>query len=147
MSNSESYNPLCIGVMLISWGLALGFLGWVVTTFSLGIIDLSAMIVIGVVAFIVGIVFLGICIFQPNAQAKKVRHPNHANRYIPAAVQREVWDRDGGVCINCDSEEDLEYDHVIPFSKGGSNTAANIQLLCRECNMRKSSTIGGEDLR
>ena len=42
---------------------------------------------------------------------------------------------------NIPAEDYLEYDHIIPVSKGGSNTAANIQLLCRRCNGKKSDKI------
>jgi len=55
-------------------------------------------------------------------------------------VKLFVWNRDGGKCVKCGSTEKLEFDHVIPFSKGGSNTARNIQLLCEKCNRSK----GGE---
>ncbi|MBF0103144.1 MAG: HNH endonuclease, partial [Desulfobacterales bacterium] len=41
----------------------------------------------------------------------------------------------------CGSRENLEYDHIIPVSKGGSNTARNIELLCEKCNREKSDKI------
>ncbi len=63
------------------------------------------------------------------------------NRYISAKTRREVWRRDMGRCVQCRSQERLEYDHIIPFSRGGSNTARNIQLLCENCNRKKSNTI------
>lgn len=60
---------------------------------------------------------------------------------IPREVQREVWRRDGGKCTACGSPERLEYDRIIPVSRGGSNTARNIQLLCEKCNRQKSNSI------
>jgi len=63
---------------------------------------------------------------------------------IPKQAQREVWRRDGGRCVECESQENLEFDHIIPVSKGGSNTARNIQLLCQECNRRKGASDPGE---
>jgi len=63
-------------------------------------------------------------------------------RYIPKNVQREVWQRDMGKCVECGSEERLEYGHIIPFSKGGSNTVRNIQLLCENCNRKNYNKIG-----
>jgi hypothetical protein len=60
---------------------------------------------------------------------------------IPTEVRIFVWQRDGGKCITCDSNENLEYDHIIPFSKGGSNTERNLQLLCSKCNLMKSDKI------
>ncbi|NQT97671.1 MAG: HNH endonuclease [Candidatus Marinimicrobia bacterium] len=60
---------------------------------------------------------------------------------IPALVKREVWQRDGGKCVECGSNEALEYDHIIPVSKGGANTVRNIQLLCESCNRKKTNKI------
>src|SRR3990170_1867641 len=45
---------------------------------------------------------------------------------IPDDVKMYVWNRDGGKCLKCGSQEKLEFDHIIPLSKGGSNTARNI---------------------
>lgn len=60
---------------------------------------------------------------------------------IPDDVKIYVWQRDGGKCVKCNSQENLEFDHIIPISKGGSNTARNIQLLCEKCNREKSGQI------
>jgi Holliday junction DNA helicase RuvB len=60
---------------------------------------------------------------------------------IPSEVKREVWRRDEGKCAKCGSRENLEYDHIIPVVKGGSNTVRNIELLCEACNRAKSDTI------
>jgi hypothetical protein len=61
---------------------------------------------------------------------------------IPQDIQDKVWNRDGGKCIKCGSNEKLEFDHIIPFSKGGANTYRNLQLLCEKCNRQKSNKIG-----
>ncbi len=63
---------------------------------------------------------------------------------ISDKVKIFVWNRDGGKCVNCGSNEKLEYDHIIPLSKGGSNTARNIQLLCENCNRSKGANIVNE---
>jgi len=60
---------------------------------------------------------------------------------IPDRVKTYVWNRDGGRCVNCSSNQKLEYDHIIPISKGGSNTERNIQLLCQDCNRSKGANI------
>jgi len=65
-----------------------------------------------------------------------------SSRKISQVVKDKVWNRDAGKCVECDSSEKLEFDHIIPFSKGGANTYRNIQLLCEECNRRKSNNIG-----
>ena len=64
-------------------------------------------------------------------------------RIIPTAVKLEVWKRDGGKCAMCGSTQDLHFDHIIPYSKGGSSTTAdNIQLLCSKHNLEKRDRIG-----
>jgi hypothetical protein len=61
---------------------------------------------------------------------------------IPQDVMDKVWNRDGGRCIKCGSKENLEFDHIIPVSKGGATTYRNLQLLCKNCNLEKSNIIG-----
>jgi uncharacterized membrane protein len=56
---------------------------------------------------------------------------------IPARVRSEVWRRDEGGCVDCGSKERLEYDHIIPLSRGGANTARNIELRCEVCHRAK----------
>lgn len=63
---------------------------------------------------------------------------------IPKDVQREVWRRDLGRCVDCGSRENLEFDHLIPVCKGGSATARNVQLLCELCNRRKRDANPGD---
>jgi 5-methylcytosine-specific restriction endonuclease McrA len=60
---------------------------------------------------------------------------------IPENVRIEVWRRDGGKCSRCGSRENLEYDHIVPISQGGSNTARNIELLCEKCNRSKGANV------
>jgi hypothetical protein len=63
-------------------------------------------------------------------------------RMIPTDVKREVWKRDQGRCVLCGSSEDLHFDHVIPYSRGGSSsTVENIQLLCARHNLEKRDRI------
>lgn len=62
-------------------------------------------------------------------------------RRISKEVRNAVWIRDGAACVECDSNIYLEFDHIIPVAKGGGNTVNNIQLLCRECNGKKSDRI------
>ena len=61
---------------------------------------------------------------------------------IPTSVKTEVWRRDQARCVGCGSQKFLEYDHIIPVSMGGSNTARNIQLLCEACNRKKGASLG-----
>lgn len=60
---------------------------------------------------------------------------------IPEKIRVEVWRRDGGKCARCGSREKLEYDHIVPISRGGSNTTRNIELLCEKCNRSKSNNV------
>jgi len=64
------------------------------------------------------------------------------NRDIPGDVMREVYERDNGKCKICGSEDNLHYDHMLPYSKGGSSkVSSNIQLLCARHNLQKGAKI------
>ena len=63
-------------------------------------------------------------------------------RIIPSSVKLEVWKRDGGRCVQCGATDNLHFDHIIPFSKGGTSLRANnIQLLCARHNLAKRDRI------
>lgn len=72
-------------------------------------------------------------------QAQQRARPKR--EHISQSVRQEVYERDGGVCVECGTDEQLEYDHILPFSKGGSSRTNNLQLLCKTCNLRKGASI------
>ncbi|MFE6924846.1 TerD family protein [Nocardia sp. NPDC057663] len=63
------------------------------------------------------------------------------SRSIPQDVKAQVWQRDGGRCVECGDGHYLEFDHIIPLSRGGATSAANLQILCRACNRAKGARI------
>jgi len=67
--------------------------------------------------------------------------PPTARAPISDDVKIFVWQRDAGRCVRCGSVAELEFDHIIPVSMGGSNTARNLQLLCAGCNREKSGRL------
>ncbi len=60
---------------------------------------------------------------------------------INEAVRTEVWRRDGGRCVQCGSNQNLQFDHIIPVARGGATAVANLQLLCKSCNLGKGAKI------
>jgi 5-methylcytosine-specific restriction endonuclease McrA len=63
-------------------------------------------------------------------------------RLIPTPIKLEVWKRDNGQCVMCGAKDELHFDHVLPYSKGGTSIKAeNVQLLCARHNLEKSDKI------
>lgn len=55
--------------------------------------------------------------------------------------KREAYERQNGICVKCKKHfeiEEMEADHIIPWSKGGKTTAENCQMLCKQDNRVKS---------
>lgn len=60
---------------------------------------------------------------------------------IPTRVRRDVYFRDWHRCVTCGSGEELTLDHIIPWSKNGSDDLGNLQTMCRSCNSRKGARV------
>jgi len=76
--------------------------------------------------------------YSQKIELKDIEH----NRLIPTSVKLEVWKRDKGRCVLCGSQDNLHFDHIIPYSMGGSSLVAqNIQILCARHNIAKKDRI------
>lgn len=66
------------------------------------------------------------------------------NRSISRDVMLKVVRRDGQICQKCHEpvpDNEVEFDHIIPFSKGGRSTSENLRLVHRACNRKKSDSL------
>jgi hypothetical protein len=91
----------------------------------------------------------GVIATQTNSSHQSV---NIRSRHISSHIKRAVLKRDEGKCtfINpitrkrCDSKYFLQFEHKIPFAKGGAPTAENITLLCRNHNLFQAEKVFGK---
>lgn len=82
-----------------------------------------------------------IALNEKKLTQREVNNIEH-NRMIPTSVKLEVWKRDKGRCVTCGSTDNLHFDHILPFSKGGTSLKVeNIQLLCARHNLQKRDKI------
>ncbi len=89
--------------------------------------------------------------FAPTARSCPSRRRRAADsRYVPAAVRRTVWQRDGGQCTfvsesgrRCGATARLEFDHIDPFARGGQATPAGLRLRCRAHNQFEAERTYG----
>ena len=78
-----------------------------------------------------------------NIKAYKTKsNSKYKRRYIPQKVKDQVWNRDSGKCVVCGTNENIEFDHIIPKSKGGADSYRNLQLLCQYHNKSKGVQVG-----
>jgi hypothetical protein len=76
--------------------------------------------------------------------ATETAEPRRRGRYIPFQVKMRVVRRDNYTCQVCGRhllDTELEFDHIIPISKGGSSEEHNIRLTCFKCNRDKSDQV------
>lgn len=83
---------------------------------------------------------------EPFTETKDLRN---ISRSIPRSIQFRVLKRENQICRMCGKsvqDEDIHFDHIIPYSKGGSSDEHNIRLLCSECNLKRKNNFEDEFL-
>ena len=88
---------------------------------------------------------------RPSARSE-TRRGTRRTRAIPAAIRREVWQRDGGRCTfvdqrgrRCGATRCVEYHHEMPYGKGGAHETGNIALRCRAHNQYQADLDFGRN--
>jgi hypothetical protein len=65
--------------------------------------------------------------------------------WIPLAIQREVWARDGSCCTYCKSTDGpFHLDHIYPWHMGGEHSVENLTVACADCNWSKGGMTVAE---
>jgi hypothetical protein len=83
---------------------------------------------------------------EPLTETKELRR---IAREIPRTTQFRVLKRENQICQICHKaviDEEIEFDHIIPWSKGGSSDDSNIRLLCSSCNKKRGNKFEDEYL-
>lgn len=90
-------------------------------------------------------IFGHVCpVYWAVSGATETLESRRQGRYIPRDVMLKVVRRDNHICQVCHShipDDQIEFDHIIPYSKGGPTTVENLRLLCRSCNRKKSDSL------
>jgi len=83
------------------------------------------------------VIFVGESVTETTEKRRK-------GRYIPFQIKMRVVRRDNYTCQECGvhlKDDEVEFDHIIPISKGGSSEEHNIRLTCYDCNREKLDTV------
>lgn len=60
---------------------------------------------------------------------------------FPPLLRQRLFDKAGNRCADCGTTERLTIDHILPLSRGGSNSPSNLQVLCSDCNASKGTRV------
>ena len=87
-----------------------------------------------------GVLFAPVILrWEARARAEGYRRP------IPLSVKEEVTKRDNHTCVYCgETDDEFEFDHVVPYSRGGTEDPSNIVLACKPCNRAKGARTPAE---
>jgi hypothetical protein len=83
---------------------------------------------------------------EPITETKELRR---ITRSIPRVIQFKVLKRENQICSRCAKsvkDDEIEFDHIIPWSKGGPTEEHNIRLLCSSCNRKRGAKFEDEYL-
>jgi hypothetical protein len=83
-------------------------------------------------------------VFFVQSGATETKEARRTGRYISREIMLKVVRRDNHICQKCFQyvrDDEVEFDHTIPVSRGGPTTVENIKLYCRACNRKKSNAL------
>jgi hypothetical protein len=91
---------------------------------------------------------------KPTGAVTPTPKSRRSGRAIPAAVKRQVWQRDGGRCSyvdrqtgrRCSSRHLIEMDHILPYAMGGGADPENLRLLCGAHHRRRHAPHGSRHI-
>lgn len=64
---------------------------------------------------------------------------------MPPVLRAQILERDKHTCQTCGAGEELQIDHIYPWSMGGDfYDPANLQVVCARCNRRKAASLPDE---
>ena len=137
MSKKTEANPIGL---LVAIGFIVIFLGYMFHWYDAFIFTIGMIAIFGLLVLFLLFINSSSLFNKPMIQRYE-RLKSDETRHVSSEVRQAVWERDHGKCVICGSRRKLHFDHIIPFSKGGSNTEKNIRILCEKCNLRKSDKI------
>jgi 5-methylcytosine-specific restriction endonuclease McrA len=75
---------------------------------------------------------------RQKAKRARYRSKGYARlRNQKAKMKKMKWKH----CLLCGALDRLTIDHIVPVSKGGTNSLSNLQVLCNDCNIKKGDNI------
>jgi hypothetical protein len=83
-------------------------------------------------------------VFFHQSGASETKDFREDGRNISRKNMLQVVRRDGHICQICRlnvPDDEIEFDHIIPFAKGGPTSVNNLRVLCRHCNRKKSDSL------
>lgn len=90
-------------------------------------------------------VFGHVCpVFFVSEEFTETSETRRRGRFIPTFVKMRVARRDENTCQICSKhlkDNEIEFDHIIPVSKGGSSEEQNVQVTCYKCNRDKRDRV------
>lgn len=92
--------------------------------------------------------------WRKNNSAKRNQHNSKYvalknGSKVESVNYEKILERDGMICHICELEieNDLQFDHVIPLSRGGAHSMENIKPSHARCNLRKGAKLEYRSLK
>ena len=75
---------------------------------------------------------------EKDREYSRYRHYRKKRKifYISKKELKKIYSSN---CVICNSKDNIQVDHIIPLSRGGTHSIGNLQPLCRSCNCKKST--------